>query len=83
MEELASKGHEVLYASRVNSKHTVRILKTKMHPELIRSILLANIKQTQRKSSSLRVMRQIMEELASNGHQVLYASRVNSKHTAR
>jgi len=29
MEELASKGHEVLYASRVNSKHTARILKTK------------------------------------------------------
>jgi len=28
-------------------------------------------------------MRQIMEELTSKGHEVLYASRVNSKHTAR
>lgn len=28
-------------------------------------------------------MRQIMEELASRGHEVLYASRVNSKNTAR
>ena len=28
-------------------------------------------------------MRQIMEKLASKGHEVLYASKVNSRHTAR
>ena len=28
-------------------------------------------------------IRQIMEELASKGHEVLHATKVNSKHTAR